>query len=190
MTEEEIAQREAAAAAAANAAVNGQENDPLNGIQSIFDKFSTVLSVYRLIKKLAFVLLVLYVVSSLKGYRLKYVDGWSLAVVEKFNPSDSTASLLASPHYLFPENIAMYATNGNKKETLITASLIQTVKKSDGAFLYIIAPVGDHTHTYSVTQREFMSHYLYGFVKVKMTPLVSFFVFQGITSLIKFLLLS
>lgn len=187
MTPEEIARKEAEDAARAAAAnLNG---NPLDGMNNMLDKFEVVRSVYRLLKKLVFVLLFLYIVKSLKGYRVKYVDGWSLAVVEKYDPSGPDATLYTSPQYLFPENIALYAVNEKGKEALITASLIKTIKRGDGSLLYIAAPVGDHTHTFSVTQREFRNHHFYGFVKVKMNPLVSFLVIQGVTSLVKFLIL-
>lgn len=187
MTAEEIARKEAEEAA--RAAAGNQNGDPLDGMNNMLDKFEVVRGAYRLLKKLVFVLLFLYVVRSLKGYRVKYIDGWSLAVVEKYDPNGSEATLYTSPQYLFPENLALYAVNEKGKEALITASLIKTIKRGDGSLLYIAAPVGDHTHTFSVTQREFRGHHFYGFVKVKMNPLVSFLVIQGITSLIKFLVL-
>lgn len=187
MTAEELAQKEAAEAARA---ARGQDGDPLDGMNNIFDKFDVIRNVYRILKRLVFVILVLYVLKSFKGYRLKYIDGWSLAIVEKYNPDDVNANIITSPQYLFPENIALYAVNEKGKEALMTTSLIKVVKRSDGSLLYIAAPVGDHTHTFSVTQREFKSKHFYGFVKVKMNPIISFFVIQGITSLIKFLILS
>lgn len=187
MTAEELAQKEAAEAARA---ARGQDGDPLDGMNNIIDKFDVIRNVYRILKRLAFVILVLYVLKSLQGYRLKYIDGWSLAIVEKYNPDDVNANIITSPQYLFPENIALYAVNEKGKEALMTTSLIKVVKRSDGSLLYIAAPVGDHTRTFSVTQREFKSKHFYGFVKVKMNPIIAFFVMQGITSLIKFLILS
>lgn len=183
MTADEIAQKEAEKMAAMN-----QNGDPLDGVNNIIDKFEVIHNVWRILKKLAFVLLVLYAVSSFKGYRVKYIDGWSLAVVEKYNPDCEDANLITSPQYLLPENIALYAVNEKGKETLITASLIKAIKRNDGSLLYIAAPVGDHVHTFSVTQREFRSHHFYGFVKIRMNPVISFFFIQGITYLVKYLL--